>query len=282
MEQKSKWTQRKADGLIGIVAITWGISYVLMKLGLEGIEPFNLIFLRFGIAFPILLIVFRKRLKQTNRAILVISMVLGFLLFAFFALLLLGLQRTTASLAGFLSNATVLFIPLIERVLFHKKQERKMKFKLLLALCGIILLSVNSLNLSLGLGVLFCLLGALSNAVHVLVTDWCTARYDSTLLGIYQIGFAGLFGMIAMLLFETPVLPTGPVQWGSVLGLAVICTAFGYVAVPVAQEHTTPEHTGLLYSLEPVFSAVFGWWILSEVMTPWNIVGAVMILLCVM
>lgn len=281
MKNKISWTQKKADILIGIVAVTWGISYVLMKLGLEGITPFNLIFLRFGIAFPILLIIFRKQLKNTTLSLLGVSMLLGLLLFIFFALLMFGLQRTPASITGFLSNATVIFIPLIERIAFHKKQGKKMKIKLFFALLGIFLMSVNSMDLSLGLGVFYCLLSALSNAIHVLLTDKFTVTYDSTLIGIYQIGFAGLLGLIFMLLFESAALPQTSLQWFSVLGLAFVCTAFGYVAVPIAQKYTTPEHTGLLYSLEPVFSAIFGWCILSEIMTPWNIVGVILIILCV-
>ena len=33
----------------------------------------------------------------------------------------------------------------------------------------------------------------------------------------------------------------------------------------IAQKYTTPEHTGLLYALEPVFSALFAFVFLREV-----------------
>ena len=37
--------------MLALVAMAWGSSYLLMKIGLDGIPPFCIIALRFGIAF---------------------------------------------------------------------------------------------------------------------------------------------------------------------------------------------------------------------------------------
>ena len=42
---------RGADSMLALVAMAWGSSYLLMKIGLDGIPPFCIIALRFGIAF---------------------------------------------------------------------------------------------------------------------------------------------------------------------------------------------------------------------------------------
>ena len=34
-----RWTQQRADAALGLVAMAWGSSYLLMKMGLEGIPP---------------------------------------------------------------------------------------------------------------------------------------------------------------------------------------------------------------------------------------------------
>ncbi len=44
----------------------------------------------------------------------------------------------------------------------------------------------------------------------------------------------------------------------------------------IAQKYTTPEHTGLLYALEPVFSALFAF--LREVLAIRGYMGALMVL----
>jgi|GEM_PF-5028402 len=55
-------TPFKANLMLLLVTIFWGSSYLFMKIGLVVIEEFNLIALRFGIAFLLSAIVFRRRL----------------------------------------------------------------------------------------------------------------------------------------------------------------------------------------------------------------------------
>lgn len=47
----------------------------------------------------------------------------------------------------------------------------------------------------------------------------------------------------------------------------MLCGAFPFVAQLAAQRFTSPEHTALILSLEPVFGAVFSMIILSETMS---------------
>ena len=49
-----------------IVTILWGTSYLFMKMGLDSLQVFNLIALRFGIAFILAGAVFYKRLIRIN------------------------------------------------------------------------------------------------------------------------------------------------------------------------------------------------------------------------
>ena len=63
--------QLKADFMMIMVTMFWGSSYLFMKMGLHSIQEFNLIALRFGIAFLLAVLVFYKRfiiliLKRLN------------------------------------------------------------------------------------------------------------------------------------------------------------------------------------------------------------------------
>ena len=49
----------------------------------------------------------------------------------------------------------------------------------------------------------------------------------------------------------------------------------------MAQKYTTPEHVGFLFSLEPVFSAIFGFLFLRERLHPITYLGAALVLLSV-
>ena len=44
------------------------------------------------------------------------------------------------------------------------------------------------------------------------------------------------------------------------------------------QRFTTPTHTALLFSLEPVFAAFFGWWWAGEHLGPKELIGCGLIL----
>ncbi|MGN0011936.1 MAG: DMT family transporter, partial [Candidatus Bruticola sp.] len=101
---------------------------------------------------------------------------------------------------------------------------------------------------------------------------------DGLLLGIWQIGFAGIYSSISALLFETPSLPSSTIGWVAVLGLAVFGSAFAFVAQPVAQKYTTPEHTGVLFSLEPVFAAIFAFIFLHETMSGRGYLGVILVM----
>ena len=61
------------------------------------------------------------------------------------------------------------------------------------------------------------------------------------------------------------------------MGLAIVCSAFGFVLQPVAQPHTTPEHTALLFSIEPVASAVLAFFVLGETLPAQGYLGAVLV-----
>lgn len=80
-----------------------------------------------------------------------------------------------------------------------------------------------------------------------------------------------------MFLSETPSLPATPTQWGAILGLGLICSAYGFVVQPIAQRYTTPEKIGLIFSLEPVFSALLSWLFLHEILGFKGYTGAILI-----
>lgn len=85
-----------------------------------------------------------------------------------------------------------------------------------------------------------------------------------------------------MLLFETPSLPETSVQWGAVICLGLICSAYGFIVQPIAQKYAAPERIGLIFSLEPVFSAILSYIFLHEILEVRGYVGAVMIFLSVL
>ena len=277
MDIGRSWTQRRADGMIALISMAWGSSYLMMKVGLDGRGPFCLTALRFSLAFAAVALLFLPQLRRTTWRTLGHAAALGLLLFGVFAFLLHGMETTTASNAGFLTSTTVVLVPLLNALLRRRPPEGPIALGAVLALGGIGLLSFQS-GTGFHSGDLLCLGGALCYACHILLTDRLTRRDDALLLGVWQLGFTALYGALALLLFEPPTHPTSPTQWAAVLGLALVCSAFGFVVQPLAQAHTTPEHTGLLFALEPVFAALFARLFLHEALSAQGLLGAGLVL----
>lgn len=269
--------QLKANLMLLIVTIFWGSSYLFMKMGLVSIPEFNLITLRFGISFLLAGIVFYRRLLKTDFKTIKYAFILGSLLFSVFASITYGVKTTSASNAGFLVSLTVIFVPLLQAVLYKTVPEKRIILGVSLALTGIGFLTLNH-QLKISVGDLLCILGALFYAIHIIVTGKLTKNVDSITLGVLQLGFTGAWGLLFSLFLETPQLPRTTEAWTAVLVLGVLCSAIGFVTQTIAQKYTTPTHTGLLFSLEPVFAAIFAFAFAEEILTIKGYIGAGLVL----
>ncbi|WP_042204707.1 DMT family transporter [Paenibacillus durus] len=272
---------RNADLLMMLVTMSWGSSYLFMKTGLDSVSPFNLVALRFGLAFVLCAAIWFKRLRSTDKMTLMYAFVLGFILFAVSASIIFGLGSTSTSNAGFLASLTVIFVPALSAIVLKQKPEAKLIAGACSALIGIGLLTISG-PMSIKPGDLLCILAALLYAAHILVTGAAAKTADTLNLGILQLGFAAGFGLVFSFMFEHPRLPESTGGWVSILILSVVCSAIGYIVQSIAQKYTTPAHTGLVFSLEPVFAAIFAYLFANELLPLRGYVGAALILLGVL
>ncbi|WP_416828836.1 DMT family transporter [Ectobacillus polymachus] len=275
-------TQVKADIMMVVVTLFWGSSYLLMKMGLDSIQAYNMIALRFGIAFVLAGIVFYKRMIHIDFKTIKYGFVLGLILFLAMSVVAIGVNFTTISNAGFLFSLTVVFVPILLAIFFRKKPEQKVIVGVGFAIVGIALLTLNNNGLKISAGDFLIILGALFYAIYIIVTDKLTKNVDSIALGILQLGFAGAWGLLFSFIFEKPHLPNTTESWFSILALSILCSAVGFIGQTTAQKYTTPTHTGLIFSLEPVFAALFAFIFVDEVLPARGYVGAVLVLLGVL
>ncbi|WNY28836.1 hypothetical protein MmiEs2_10440 [Methanimicrococcus stummii] len=274
---------KKANLLLLLVVFFWGLSYLFTKNGLETLPPFTFLALRFGLGFLIAALLFAKHLSKVNRKTIFGGAILGFFLFLTLACVYLGLQYTTISNAGFLGSLTVIFVPVFSAIIYRKLPEKKVLIGSMTAAVGIALLTLES-RTGFGIGDLICIFAAVAYACHILIAKRLTnvKEIDALNLGIVQLGFTFVYGLICAFLFETPHLPTAANTWADVIFLAVFCTAFGFVGQVVAQKYTTPTHVSLIFSLEPVFASVFAYIFTSEQLLPIQIVGAAIVFFSVL
>lgn len=273
--------QTKADLMLLMITVFWGASYILTKLALDVLQPFNLTAVRFIIAFIVAAAVFYKKIIKADKAVIKYSLILAVILLGVFITMTYGLQYTTASNSGFLVSLTVVFIPILSSMFLKQKIEKKVLAGVCIAPVGIALLTLNS-QLTINSGDILCIICAVLFAAHVVATGVYTQKVDSIALGVLQLGFVGLFSLLVSMLTETVILPNTAVSWASILSLSILCTAVGYIVQTTAQQYTSATHTGLILALEPVFSAVFAYMVLGELLSLKGYIGAAILLLSVL
>lgn len=270
--------QGKANILMVIVTMFWGLSYTFIVMGLAVLEGYNVIALRCIIAFIIAGLLFLPKMLRVTKKTIYYASIQGILLFAVFALSLFGLKTTSVGNAGFILSLTVVLVPIFTSFLDKRLPSRAVSFAIVATMIGITILTFKE-TLAFQTGDLLVAMAAVCYSIYLILNSKFTKDVESISYGVYQLGVAGVLGAIFTLVLETPTLPTTSLGWVAILGLGVICTAFCFVAQAVVQQYTSPTHTGLIFSLEPIFAAIFAVIFLGEGLTSPLIIGGAFILI---
>lgn len=266
----------RANLLLVSIAIAWGSSYIFMKIGLNSMNASSIIVSRFAIAFIAMYAIFLKKMLNVTKETLIASATLALPMYGVFIFLLHGMKTTSVSTASFLTSTTVVFVPLIHALITKRAPSRKTMLSLVIVVTGLALLTIGD-DFGLSGGAILCLLCALCNALYLVWTNHFAKKVQPLQLGVYQLGFTAVYGTFGFL-FETPTLPQTSSEWTAILGMALLCSAYGYVLQPIAQKCTSAEEAGFIFSLEPVFAVAFAFICFGEVMTGAGLTGALLIL----
>lgn len=270
--------QMRADLMLLMVTLFWGISYWLIDVSLAEVGPFTLNALRFLIAFFAAVIFAFPKLKTVNKTTLQYSAVIGFVLLFVYIGATFGVKYTSLSNAGFLCALTVIITPILAFIILKQKPEKKLAVVVVLCLIGIALLTLKD-NLKPALGDLFCIMAAFAYSVDLLLTEIAVNKEEVNAfqLGVFQLGFTGLFNLFLSFIIETPTLPHSTNIWAAVLFLSIFCTGLAFIAQAIAQQYTSASHVGVIFSLEPVFAGIVAFFLAGEILSGRAYAGAALL-----
>ena len=148
-----------------------------------------------------------------------------------------------------------------------------------LSLGGVALLTLRPGTGGFGPGEALCLVTALLYAGAIIVTDRMShSGSDPLAMGIAEVCTIAVCAAAAAFIFEDPAIPVRVRDWGIILGLAVVCTCFGFTLQPVAQRGTTAERAGMFCALSPLSAGLLGVIFLDESLGLQGVAGAALIL----
>lgn len=273
----------RADLILLAITIVWGASFPLMKIMLDYVPAYAYLSMRFLLAAVVLAAIFHKNLLKINRRVLLYGCIIGVFMFGGMAFQVVGLYTTSASNSGFITGLNVVMVPLFAAVMLKKRPDRASFIGITVAFIGLFFLS-GGLSFNFNEGDFLTFLCAICWAFQIIFIDKFTQSEDAALLAIIQLAFIGIASSAFWVTFDTgkPLEINGTVI-GIILFTAVLGSALAFGGQTIAQKDTTPAHTALILTAEPVFAAMFAMIIpnaqgVTEMPSLIKIVGCLLIL----
>lgn len=263
-----------------IATIFFEMTYVLTKICLNYSTELHIISFRFLIAFVISLIFLQRKIFPIKIKEILYSLILSVLLFMVFITMTIGVKYTTATNASFLISLSVIFIPFFSWIFNKEKPKKSIFIVLIIALIGIMLLTLDK-NLEFHIGDILCLICSLLFSFHVLITERFVKNNNPITLGVLQFGGVAILSFLVQYPIEKFTLPKNEKFWISLMILSVFCTALAYIIQTVSQKKLSSTLIGLILSLEPIFSGIFGYFILNEYLSLQQYIGAFLLLISI-
>lgn len=271
-------SERSAKILLASVILARSSSYVLQKIGLTNIDAFNLMGIRFLLAFFIMMIIFNKKLHLAEKSDIFAGLIIGTVYFVVMSFEIFSLKTCGSSTTAFLENTAIVIVPIFEAILLKKIPQTKTIIGFSTALIGVFLMNFQGTSLYFSVGHTLAVCAAVTYAAAIIITDRMSKRSNPLIIGIVQLGTIGSLAAISSFIFEVPHIPTEPISWIAILLLALVCSCFGFTLQPVAQKYTSSETAGLYCAFSPLGAGFLGLICLGESFNVFSLTGAVLIL----
>ncbi len=279
------------EGVLLFMTITWGATFVIVKESLDSLSPTLFVGIRFCVASVILLPILLFKIKKWNIKVVLPGVILGSLLFLGFEFQTIGLKYTTASRSGFITGTLVIMIPLFQTFIEKKFPSKGALFGISLVFLGLIFLSSNG-NTVLGflhdigsdfnLGDWLTLICAAIFALQVVYIDIFSSKHEFWTLLFIQLATVAVEGLFVAAIFSFIGFEQIHFEMNSYILFAFLYTAVLATLVNIGlqtkfQKLVTPAKAGIIYSFEPIFSAALAFFVLSEKISNFGLIGCALI-----
>ncbi len=262
------------SGLLYSAAV-WGATFFLVKDALDYISPMALIAYRFLIAAFLMFVFLKiKKLKVFNHWKK--GIVLSFIIWMVFFPQTLGLKFTTASNSGFITGLFIVFVPIAGWALFRKVPEINRIISIILAIAGLWILTGGPEKINYGDAL--TLLTAVAYALHILYVDkYMRDGANPYILTFQQFLYVGMFSLIVSIITGGSIGWSSNTVWWTIIFLAVFPTMSAFLIQMVSQKFTSPLKVAIIFSMEPVFAAIFAWTLGGEKFALHRGIGGILI-----
>ncbi len=266
----------------------WGSAFIAQDMGMDYIGPFSFttgrMFLGFIALVPFFFIFEFKKIKEKKfsyNIILFYLSLLGFFLSGGNALQQYSLLYTDVANSAIFTIFYVLIVPAISYFLFSKKIHWSVWPSVFVCIIGGYLLTEIN-NVTVRLGDSLVLLGAFFWAFHIVYLSKFLKLFNYPIaitMGACLIG--SIIAFIPSLVFENITLGNLLMEKNELLYAGVLSSGIAFLLQAYSQQNLSPAPVAIIFSLEGVFAAIFGWILLNQFLSDLKIFGIVLILIAV-
>ncbi len=284
-----------------VASVIFGMSFMFSKLALAVAQPSVLLAFRFTVAVAAMTLVIAVNAlagKLQGRKLFAFNLyhkpvgrlvLLGLVQpVAYFIFENYGILYTSSAVAGTIIAAVPVCCILMDVLVLHERVTVKQVLCALGAVGGVALISAGGAVMISALGLLFLLLTMLSDTVYYGVSH-SAARQFTPFEMTYVMFLVGMvvFVPVALLQAGGPTSPLilQPAQngdfWLAVVYLGILSSGVAYGLLNFANSHLTVTEASLFSNVTTVVSVLAGVVLLKETFSLWQVLGVVLILVCV-
>ena len=271
------------------VTLCWSSEVIIFACIPSDVLPFATTFITSSIAAIILGLCFLKRIKKemkrAGKEIILRCLMLGILKAAYDIMYLYGIKYFDVSTGAFTFSITVVVLPVI-LLTMRKNVGKKTLISVAFVVSGIVIALGSTITGTQLPGLLLMIFGCTIRAIFIVKLNDFAKKYDSITLSVWISVVGAVISFIIWIIIQPSTFAAIP--WSSTIIASLFIYAYFIVAFAqtlniFAQKRATAAEATIIYSLEIVFSLIWGA-VLPETLiervipSPFHIIGAVLII----
>ena len=278
---------KKEALLLTIIASSlWGTSFPAIKIGLQYMDAYTFVFLRFFFALLIMfaVVLFTKKFSFSfnKRLILFLGCINGIA----YLLQYIGMSYTSASKSSLLVNLTVVWVALLSPMLLKEKLGRKKLIGVILSLLGIVFVTTNLDFQSFGIGNImgdFIVIAAgMIWALFILYNKPLVNETKNLAMSLSWLLFFTIFPLIPVVPFSANNFLTLPWEaWMAIIYTAIFCWNIPYYIWSKGLRKISPVTSTVILLNEIIVSVIISTIFLGESLTVVTGIGAILIIMAI-
>ena len=270
--------------LILLQSLLYGFGDPISKFAFDVMPVYSLLVLRYSMALVVLLLLFGKRIWKGLKQCSVKDWILPTLCMSgAYVVNNIALDLTAATSVAFLRSLATVMTPLLALAAYRRTYRwQHIPIQCLVVVGLYLLCGLGGLS-GFGLGEVLSLLSALLLAGSLVFGEHALERVDPITLSTLQVAASVLMAAICAPIFNggLHLELTTPTIWAIITYMAIGCTLARYLLQNAALTTLSSRTAALLQCACPVLTAVFSRFVLGERLSVAGVIGAVIILICV-